>query len=472
MKTRFVLLFCLLAAGVATAHELVTNVVVRQRRPWSNVVDIDYLYTGLCPTSMAVTATWEGQTTPVSLVSLTSEGVGGVTLGQHTLTWDPSAAGYGDATLKNFKVEISPTAQDLRTYLVIDLENGGYSLMASAPDGGWTDEYKTKKLVLKRLYKGTYRWGTSEYGEYRPAFGDLGQPGAIGRGSALHDVTYTSDYYFPIFELTVDQNSWIVNGRASDSSTPTHPYNQSTSQLYSFFRGVTLDDGTTAVNWPKTGHKVNSASFIGKLRAITSKTGQGELLADLPTVDQWQLPMCGGRNTFWPNGGTAAERYDENYDWTNWNSDSRDWTKYPLPQVWYDYMDAISWRTDAGGEGWQHPVGQKNPNDWGFYDFLINWNPCLNWINASETVDSSFPRYLDRGDRTDDVGPEEPTPFTGAQEGKIFRLACGQNARDLKKPGYETTIFARQKIDVGDPQGLVFLVPRIVVNLKPLVNVD
>ncbi len=442
MKTRFVLLFCLLAAGVAAAHELVTNVVVRQRRPWSNVVDIDYLYTGLCPTSMAVTATWDGQTTPVSLVSLTSEGVGGVTLGQHTLTWDPSAAGYGDATLKNFKVEISPTAQDLRTYLVIDLENGGYSLMASAPDGGWTDEYKTKKLVLKRLYKGTYRWGTTE-AEYRAAWSG-GQSGAIGRGATLHDVTYTSDYYFPIFELTTDQYNWIVSGKASNGARAKNPLKQSTEQLYTVFRGAMLDDGVTPVCWPQTGHRVNSESFIGKLRAIIVRKNQPALLADLPTVDQWQLPMCGGRNTFWPNGGTSDK-----------------------PDDWQGYMDAICW-TSAKGEAWEHPVGEKAPNDWGFYDFLVNWNPCLNWINAGTTVDDNNPYYLDRGDRTDDVGPEDPTPFTGAQEGKTFRVMCGQIARDAITPGYANTIFTRVKIQ--ENVSLTYMVPRVVVNLKPLVN--
>ncbi len=471
MKTRFVLLFCLLAAGVATAHELVTNVVVRQRRPWSNVVDIDYLYTGLCPTSMTVTATWEGQIEPVSLVSITTEGVGGVTLGQHTLTWDPSAAGYGDATLKNFKVEISPTAQDLRTYLVIDLENGGYSLMASAPDGGWTDEYKTKKLVLKRLYKGTYRWGTTE-AEYRAAWSG-GQSGAIGRGATIHDVTYTSDYYFPIFELTCEQHSWIEFGTAgSYDGSERHPFCESREMHYTDFRGETLDDGTTRVNWPKTGHKVNSASFIGKLRAITSKTGQGELLADLPTVDQWQLPMCGGRNTFWPNGGTAAEKTGDS-----------------APAVWQEYMDAICW-TSAKNEAWKHPVGEKAANDWGFYDFLVNWNPCLNWIDASTTVDNSHPSYNDPGDRTDYLGPEEPTPFAKTKKvevdgvkvevedetyplrGRIFRVMCGNIARDAITPGYANTIYTRQKIEESATTTSAYVVPRIVVNLKPLVNVD
>lgn len=447
MNSRFAFAVLLATcACVATASEsLVTNLVVRQRKPWSNVVDIDYVYTGSCPTSMTYTATWDGQTTPVDLVTLTSQGVN-VEPGQVAFTWNPSAAGYGKADLKSFKVSIAPAKQDPRTYLVIDLENGGYSTLVDVPEGGWTDEYKKTKLVLKRLYAGTYRWGTSET-EYRAAWSG-GQSGAIGRGSTLHDVTYTSDYYFPIFELTRDQYSWIVNGRASGSDKANCPL-EAFNTTYTDSRGVTLDDGTTAVCWPQTGHKVNSTSFVGKLRAITARAGQPALLADLPTTDQWQLPMCGGRNTFLPNGGTSDH-----------------------PEEWQTLLDEICWTTSKGG--WENPAGLKAPNDWGFYDFNVNWNPCLNWINASSTVDNTNPSYVDRGDRTDDIGPEYPTPFTNGDEatvkGKVFRVMCGQIARDSVKLGYSTTIFARVKV-LEDRVGS-YVVPRVVVNLKSLVTVE
>lgn len=438
-------------AGVAAASDsLVTNLVVRQRKPWSNVVDIDYVYTGNCPTSMTYTATWDGQETPVDLVTLkmTTSGVFAQP-GQVAFTWDPSAAGYGTTDLKNFVLQITPVASDPRTYLVIDLENGGYSTLASVPAGGWTDEYKTKKLVLKRLYAGTYRWGTSEYDEYRAAWSG-GQSGAIGRHSTLHDVTYTSDYYFPVFELTQDQYSWIWYGKASGSSKANCPV-KLPGTIYTDSRGVKLDDGVTPVCWPQTGHKVNSSSFIGKLRAITSKKGQPELLADLPTIDQWRLPMLGGRNTFWPNGGTAAEK--------------------DLPGVWKGYMDEILYTTANGG--WENPAGSKAPNDWGFYDFLINFSPCLNWIDASTTVDDYNPNFRDPGDRTDYVGPEYPTPFTGGAatvKGKVFRVLCGQIARDTLGPGYANTIYMSWKVE-EDGVGS-YIVPRAVINMKPLVDVQ
>lgn len=444
MKLRLSCLVLLGAAALSAAasDSLVTNLVVRPRRPWSCTVDIDYVYTGHSPTSMSFTATWDGQSEPVDLVTVTS---GSITArpGQNTFAWDPVAAGYGDADLVNFKVALAPIPRDPRAYLVVDLEHGGYTTLADMPAGGWTDDHKTTKMVLKRLSAGTYRWGTSEE-EYRAAWAG-GQSGAIGRGATLHDVTYTGDYYFPVFELTRDQHSWIVRGKASGSDQATCPV-KAFNTTYTDLRGATLDDGVTRVCWPQTGHKVHSASFIGKLRALTARTGQPELLADLPTVDQWQLPMSGGRNTFWPTGGTADR-----------------------PDDWQAHMDAISW----GTSGWDHPVGSKAANDWGFHDFLVNWNPCLNWIHAKSTVDNSNPYYLDRGDRTDDCGPDEPTPFENGDpesvKGRVFRVMCGQLAKDAKAPSYQNTVFMRWK--VGEDAAGSYIVPRVVINVKPLVDV-
>ena len=159
MKLRLSCLVLLGAAALSAAasDSLVTNLVVRPRRPWSCTVDIDYVYTGHSPTSMSFTATWDGQSEPVDLVTVTS---GSITArpGQNTFAWDPVAAGYGDADLVDFKVALAPIPRDPRTYLVVDLEHGGYTTLADIPAGGWTDEHKTTKMVLKRLSAGTYRW--------------------------------------------------------------------------------------------------------------------------------------------------------------------------------------------------------------------------------------------------------------------------------------------------------------------------
>ena len=445
--------FAALALSLLADSPLIEDKIVRQRWPWSGKVDIDYLYTGTTVTSMSFTATWRGQSTPTNLVGVKSEGAFRVAPGLNHFEWDPADLGLSSQTLLDFDVQIAPVASDSRTYLVVDLANGGYSFLSGVPAGGWTSEYKTSKMVFKRIPKGTYRWGTSEYGEYRAVWSG-GQSGAIGRGSTLHDVTYTSDYYFPIFELTQCQNSWIVSGSAVTGDSAMRPC-QPSSVMYTSIRGETLDDGTTTVCWPQTGHKVNSTSFIGKLRAIIERNGQPSLLADLPTTDQWQLAMSAGTSTFWPNGGTAAEK--------------------DVTGLYESYLAEICW-TDAKSSGWNHDVGTKAANGWGFYDYFINWNPCLNWINAGSTVDNDNPAYWDLGDRTDYYGPEYPTEFTGAQAGKTFRVMCSYIARDIDSTtvrnsgGYKYTMFMRAKVQ--ENVASAFVVPRVAINLKPLVEVD
>ena len=53
-------------------------------------------------------------------------------------------------------------------YMVIDLSGGPsaasypVSYFDGVPDGGWTDEYKTTKLVLRRIQPGTFTMGRPE----------------------------------------------------------------------------------------------------------------------------------------------------------------------------------------------------------------------------------------------------------------------------------------------------------------------
>jgi len=59
-------------------------------------------------------------------------------------------------------------------YLVIDLSGGStattypVSYLSAAPTNGWTDEFKTTKLVLRRIPAGTFMMGspTNELGRY------------------------------------------------------------------------------------------------------------------------------------------------------------------------------------------------------------------------------------------------------------------------------------------------------------------
>lgn len=439
---RFLTTVCLAAVVTAVLAEGdgIANLKTIQRWPWSPKVDIACDYTGNETTSVVFTATWVGQDTPVTLLSMDPDDSCELKPGANRFTWDPVLAGYGNKCLVNFKVEAAVTNADPRTYLVVDLKNGGYSFLAKPPAGGWTDEYKLTKLVFRRIPKGAYQLGTSEYGEFRAKWSG-GQSGAVGRHWTKHEVVYSADYYYQIFFMTGEQLGWLKEGVSwGGGMKPTLPSGMS----YAAYRGATLDDGETTVDWPTTGHKVNSASLVGKLRALTAKKGQPELLADLPTDQQWQLAMSGGANTFFPNGGVATD-----------------------DQATLDaYYAELAWPGGSGSnrQAFNNPVGSKGCNRFGIYDFNVYPNPLLDWIEAEGYVDTSNPSYKDRGDRID--FPGRTTPYKAMP----YRLMAGAYNEASGLNSYRQTIYMRFKHDPTETN--TYIPPRFVINLKPIVDVQ
>lgn len=429
------LLACTLQAE-STEGELIENLTYRQRWPWSEIVDVDYVYKGSTPTSVTFVATWEGQNTPVDLVSCGSRGAFLVKPGQNRFEWDPVAAGYGGQTLVNFKVKAEVVANDPRTYLVIDLVNGGYSFLPDVPEGGWTSEYKRSKLVFRRIPAGTYDLGTTEE-EFRARFGNNGTCGAIGRGSTLRTIVYTSDYYYQVFALTSAQFARIQNPQSSDNSlTPS----TGSKYAYSRLRGDVADDGETAICWPQTGHLVSSESFVGKLRARTGATGQSELLVDLPTDAQWQLAMSAGTNTYYATGG-VKEDSDETIS---------------------NLVRAAFWAFSIDGQDPnKFEVGLKAPNKWGIYDFNIRCEPVLDWAHDNGTyLTGTFPYWLALPSfEVDPVGPLTPSAL-----GK--RLLRGGEANGKTYDPKSWTLFHRISVLPSDE---MYRPPRFVINLKPLI---
>jgi hypothetical protein len=429
------LLACTLQAE-STEGELIENLTYRQRWPWSEIVDVDYVYKGSTPTSVTFVATWEGQNTPVDLVSCGSRGAFLVRPGQNRFEWDPVAAGYGGKTLVNFKVKAEVVANDPRTYLVIDLVNGGYSFLPDVPEGGWTGEYKTRKLVFRRIPAGTYSLGTTET-EFRRRFGDSGTVGAIGRGSTMRTIVYTSDYYYQIFALTTAQYARLQNPASNDTSVKP---SAGTKYNYSQLRGAVADDGTTAICWPDTGHLVSSDGFVGKLRARTAAAGQAELLVDLPTDAQWQLAMSAGTNTYFATGGVEADSEETI-------------TNLIREAFWTKSLD--------GNDPSKYEVGLKAPNKWGIYDFNVRCEPVLDWANDNGTyVSGTFLYWIALPTfEVDPVGLRTPSALGN-------RLLRGSEANGSSYAPYSWTLFHRVGVQ---PNADMYRPPRFVINLKPLI---
>ena len=152
----------------AFADVFVTNIVVQQRYPWNGKVDIDYEV--VCDDANAdvwVYATGYDNDSKASMAVRAVSGDGAnapVKAGKHRMTWDVTAD-YPGFNSTSFKIKMTALTGGA-PYMVIDLSGGvdaqsyPVTYLSSVPAGGWTDEYKTTKLVLRLVPPGTFMMGS------------------------------------------------------------------------------------------------------------------------------------------------------------------------------------------------------------------------------------------------------------------------------------------------------------------------
>ena len=111
------------------AETAVSHIVVNQRWPWSEKVDVDFILSGET-NDVEVTATWDAHPEPYALRMLSD-----CDPGHHRFTWDPSSSPFAGRTLTGFTVTVTNEIV-VRTYAVIDLINGGCTYRSAPPAGG------------------------------------------------------------------------------------------------------------------------------------------------------------------------------------------------------------------------------------------------------------------------------------------------------------------------------------------------
>jgi formylglycine-generating enzyme required for sulfatase activity len=245
-----------------------------------------------------------------------------------------NATGMATALLPTLK---SADRKDL--YLVVDLSRGPKAdtypvrFLAAEPKGGCGDEYKTDRLVLRRIEPGTFLMGSPE--------NELGrQP-----NETQHQVTLKSAFYVGVFEVTQKQWERVTGDWPSlfqeDECRNVHPVERVT---YNDVRGKAAGAG-----WPAT-NSVDEDSFMGKLRIKTSRT------FDLPTEAQWEY-ACRAGTTNALNSGKNLTSADS---CPNLSEVGR----------YKSYSKAVGTAV----------VGSFLPNAWGLYDMHGNvWELCLDW---------------------------------------------------------------------------------------------
>lgn len=293
--------------------------------------------------------------------TITKDGSDGIikTTGSHKTLWTPNESFYETVT-DGFKVKVEAVEM---LYMVVDLSGGTsassypVSYLADVPQGGWTDEYKTTKLVLRKIEPGTFTMGSPS--------SELGRKGTEDQ----HQVTLTKAFYIGVFETTQKQYDLVKGSRPSQYKDVDN--NPVETVSYNDLRG----DGA---NWP-TSSGVLGSSFFGQLRI---KTG---LRFDLPTEAQWEY-ACRAETTTALNSG-------KNLSATDQCNEMAEVGRY-----------AYNWQDGKGN--YYCAAGSYLPNAWGLYDMHGNmWEWCLDWfqLNLGTTA------------VTDPQGP------TSSSYGRVFR---------------------------------------------------
>ena len=204
-------------------------------------------------------------------------------------------------------------------YCVIDLSGGAkakaypVSYLEKEPKGGFnTSEYKTKKLVLKRVESGSFVMGEKQMDD-------------------SHRVTLTKPFYMGLFEVTQKQWELVTGENPSSRKGETRPVDRVS---YDMIRG-----NKKGAEWPASGD-VDKSSFLGKLRMKSS------IAFDLPTEAQWEYAYRAGTKTRFSHG----DMEDEAYMWYAANSGNQMrevGMLKPNPYGFYDmHGNAMEWCLD------------------------------------------------------------------------------------------------------------------------------
>lgn len=322
----------------------VTNIKCQQRYPWNGMVDIDYTVTSDDPNADV----WvypigydKDSNTSMAPRALTGDGVNApVKAGTHRMTWTVTED-YPDFHSTAFTVKMIALV-GAAPYMVVDLSGGvdalsyPVSYLSSVPEGGWRDEYKTTKLVLRLIPPGSFMMGSPS--------DEIGHNTDLAE--TLHGVVLTKPFYIGVFEVTQKQYQLVTGANPSSYKGDMRPVEKVS---YSDIRGSVNGTG-----WPQH-NQVDANSFMGRLRSKVN------MIFDLPTESQWEYACRAGTSTAL-NSGKNISNVDS-------CAEANDVGRY-----------AGNTGDKKGGYSQHTTVGSYLSNAWGLYDMHGNaFEWCRDW---------------------------------------------------------------------------------------------
>ena len=321
---------------------------IQQRYPWNGLVDIDYTIALDQGEKLGVDDNLEVFLIDKSVTpAVTNRAVRfqqvplPMSAGAHRITWDANADGVkGSFEQAEIQVKIVRYAA---TYMVINVKEGSTAatypvdfVTGASAESFNTDEFKTDKIVLRRIHRGAYVAGSpgDEAGRNPANQGDETQ----------HRVTISKPFYIGVFEVTAKQYKNVVGSYPTQTSIDKYP--------------------AGGVSW------TDAKGFIGKLAPkCLAKDADGQYTValagfDLPTEFQWEYACRAGT--------TKAFNGSDDFDNT-----SEAAQKAQLAQLGRYKPKSTSTKNILD------VVGTYQPNAWGLYDMHGNvWEQCRDYYNA------------------------------------------------------------------------------------------
>ena len=300
------------------------------------------------------------------------------TAGRHVITWRPDKSPLAGVSFLGTRVTAEVKAwpkDDPPDYMVallgeddVSMPRITYYVSTNALPGGLeNNEYRTTKLVMRRIHAAGVRWRMGAVdGDFAGATSD--SDNVVKPYETAHHVTLSEDYFIGIYEVTQEQFKQFtgVAYNGSDYSKAKDDYGMHPKHTveYRKLRG----NGVS-----KTSHVLGSDEK--RLQNLRTRTGVD---FDLPTDAQWEYAARGGTTTLLWSGDAFSNANVMKNDWVYGNS--------PLENEANGY---------EGGDGKRHPhrVGLKPPNPYGLYDMLGNVNEfCMDgFVSDLGTEDVTDP---------------------------------------------------------------------------------